>query len=95
MYDNCRIDACRYTVFPQIESPWLKFFSHRLEMWLLFKGGFYSRAAAINASKLPIAIIINTGIFASHHKPHLWKHESPDISLAVCHHDNVTGSVPS
>ena len=37
------------------------YFSHSLDLLLVFEHGFYSRVDSITASKIMIAIIINTG----------------------------------
>ena len=70
-------------------------FSHRLELRLLFEGGFYSRAASINASKLSIDIIINTGnlfLTASLTGRHV---DLPILRSYVPRYDSETGLFPS
>ena len=84
-----RLHPISHTVFPRIESA-ASIFSHNLELRFLFEGGFYSRAASINASKLPIAIVINTGnlfLIASLTCSHV---DLPILRSYVRHYDSVT-----
>ena len=80
------------TVFPRIELA-ASIFSHRLEQRLLIEGGFYSREASINASKLPITIIFNTSNLF-HTASLTCRHVDLLILCSyVRHHDSVTGIV--